>query len=316
MAFPGWTLDPLKNLYYYFDSTEQCYIFDNGDKIPFPQSSSDSRTNVPPKENTKVFPGWLFDPGKNIYYYFNSDEQCYIYQNGDKVPVVSKVQSAPNNSRRPNDESHEESNTDSNDDKVSSNDQEEVEVDISRQDAIDLCTRRVRVVVKGNKFFADARLDSGADSNFISYDKLNKWDMRERMVDVDGGHTLTLADGTQGYTKGRIVLDWQIDASELEELFTTTFFVISGLQCDIIVGVHEAVKRKMIKFDWGGSSINPKDLGHLGIMWLNSSKKEKRDIKKLREESRSTNEKERERRLMEQLAASINSSQNQNPRRR
>jgi hypothetical protein len=96
--------------------------------------------------------------------------------------------------------------------------------------------------------------------------------MRKRIMGFDEDNTLTLANGTQVHALGQIRLDWHIANSEVKELFTSTFFVVSGLQYDIIIGVHEAVKRNMISFNWGGSPVTPKHLEHLGIMWLNTSK--------------------------------------------
>jgi hypothetical protein len=117
---------------------------------------------------------------------------------------------------------------------------------ISRDEEINLCTQIVKVVGQRETFSALARLDSGADSNFVSYDGIENWDMQGGIRGLHKRYTLTLANGTQGCALGQIRLDWYVDDSEELELFSSTFFVLRGLQSDIIIGVHEAVKRNMI----------------------------------------------------------------------
>jgi hypothetical protein len=41
------------------------------------------------------FPGWVLDPARNQYYYHSAEENCYVYQSGERIYVHGTLGSAP-----------------------------------------------------------------------------------------------------------------------------------------------------------------------------------------------------------------------------
>lgn len=37
---------------------------------------------------------WILDPTRNRYYYFSAEEGCYVYQDGERIPLAGTYPAA------------------------------------------------------------------------------------------------------------------------------------------------------------------------------------------------------------------------------
>ncbi|KAF2104710.1 hypothetical protein NA57DRAFT_51518 [Rhizodiscina lignyota] len=279
------------------------------------------------------------DPARHKYYVYSQQENAFVYQDGERVPTSYEgIQSltleaqmernetlsyprqehvVQSKTRLRDSEISHDSSDDDDDHDYASNGQANKPLAMIRNDfrnallgnvnagggsderTIALVARIAYVDVSDESKPAVARLDTGADYNFVLRVRLEEWGIHHQIAYPTASEiAVTLGDGTHTKVRGEITLNWHLRGGT--HIWQSNFFILDTMPYDMIIGVRECVERKLISF-------NLPDPG-FGALTSTLSKEEKQKLMELERQAKEKNKKKSDKELR-QIAKDLKKSQ-------